>query len=222
MNTNYKKSDKLIFSLPDYVTGNLTETDIREQIEERLKNDKSFYAEYLKIKETFEYIKDAEIDAAPENYFSSLLPRIHERIEVNSTRKSILRYIIGSWKIAVPALTVILLILIFNKSDKVENINGVPGINHQAEIMSADSNVKEKTEVITNTGVEKTEINETARIPVKQKSVNTVNTENVDILNEQIFSETESEEEYYYEDEFLNMNESEQNELINNLKNTKF
>jgi len=222
MNTNYKNSDKLIFSLPDYVTGEELGKDIREQIEERLKNDKSFYAEYLRIKETYEYMKDVETDAAPENYFSSLLPKIHERIELRSTRKSILDYIIGSWKIAVPALTVILLIMIFNKSDKIENINGVPGINQQTETMPADSNIKEKTEVITNTAEEKTEETETVSVPLRQKTVNTVKTENVNLLNEQIFSETEAEDEFYYEDEFQNMSESEQNELINNLKNTKF
>ncbi|MCI0472514.1 MAG: hypothetical protein L0Y76_02920 [Ignavibacteria bacterium] len=222
MNTNNKNSDILILSLPDYVTGDELETDIREQIEKRLKNDKSFYAEYLRIKETYEYMKDVETDAAPENYFSSLLPRIHERIELTSPRKSILRYIIGSWKIAVPALTVILLIMIFNKSDKIENINGVPGINHQTETIPADSNIKEKTEVNTYIPEEETVVTETLSVPVRQKTVNTVNTENVNFLNEQIFSETETEEEFYYEDEFLNMSESEQNELINNLKNTKF
>ena len=109
-----------------------------------------------------------------------------------------------------------------NNLIKIENINGVPGINNQTEIIPADSNVKEKTEVISNSGEEKTGVTETVTIPVKQESVNTVNIENVNILNEQIFSETETEEEFYYEDEFLNMNESEQNELINNLKNTKF
>jgi hypothetical protein len=222
MNTNYKNSDKLIFSLPDYLTGEELGEDIREQIEEKLNNDKSFYEEYLRIKETYEYMKDVETDTAPESYFNSLLPKIHERIELKRSRKSILDYIIGSWKIAVPALTVILLIMVFNKSDKIGNINGVPGINQQTETMPADSNIKEKTEVNTETVEEKTEETETVSVPFKQKTVNTVKTENENLLNEQIFSETEAEEEIYYDDEFQNMSESEQNELINNLKNTKF
>jgi len=222
MKTNYRSNDELIFSLPDYVTGTELEAAVREQIEERLNNDKTFYAEYMKIKETYNYMKDVETDRAPENYFSSLLPRINERIESESTQKSFWHYLIGSWKIAVPALTVILLIVIFNKSDKIENTNGVPGINHRTEIISADSNIKESKEVITNSEEEKTVSTETVIAPVKRKTVTTVKKENLSMLSESIFSESEEEEEFYYEDEFVNMNESEQNELINNLKNTKF
>jgi isocitrate/isopropylmalate dehydrogenase len=112
--------------------------------------------------------------------------------------------------------------VIFNKSDKIENTNGVPGINHRTEIISADSNIKESKEVITNSEEEKTVSTETVIAPVKRKTVTTVKKENLSMLSESIFSESEEEEEFYYEDEFVNMNESEQNELINNLKNTKF
>jgi hypothetical protein len=227
MKTNYISDDELIYSLPDYVSGEELETNVRERIEKRLKTDKTFYTEYMKIKETYEYMKNVETDAAPENYFNSFLPRIHERIESQDARKSFIRYLFGSWKIAVPALTVILLIMIFNKSDKIEHINVVPEFKQQTLTLPADSNKKESNEVINNIEnkvSENTESKnrETVTTPVKQKNVKVSNEENTAVLNESLFEETEEEDEFYYEDEFHNLNENEQNELINNLKNTKF
>jgi hypothetical protein len=227
MKTNYKSDDELIFSLPDYITGRDLEKNIREQIEERLKVDNLFYAEYIKIMDTYEYMKGVETDKAPDNYFSSLLPKINERIESNRMQKSLWHYIIGSWKIAVPALTVILLIMIFNKSDKIEHINVVPEFKEQALMLPADSNGKNSNEVINNIGSKVSESTEntnreTVTAPVKQKNVKVSNEENTAVLNESLFGETEEEDEFYYEDEFHNLNENEQNELINNLKNTKF
>jgi hypothetical protein len=182
----------------------------------------SFYAEYMKIRKTYEFLKDTETDASPENYFSSFLPRLHERIESKPARKSVFQYLLGSWKIAVPALTVILLILIFNKSDKVEHINGIPELSNNNSTIPADSNIKESTEVITSTEKEQTENIEKVTTPVKQKNIKVTKEENTAVLNESIFEETEEEDEFYYEDEFYNLNEKEQNEIINNLKNTKF
>ncbi len=55
--------DELLYSLPDYISGELDDNNIKEQIEAKLLTDSFFREEYDSLKTTMNFIRRTELEA---------------------------------------------------------------------------------------------------------------------------------------------------------------
>jgi hypothetical protein len=238
METN-KNNEDLLYSLPDYITGKLNDEGIKHNIEEEIRINADFREEYELMKETYSSIKDLELSEPPAHYFTNLVPMINQRIEKRNrfTFAHIFR-LANLFKYALPAVSVVVLIVIFtfsNKSNVSENMfvqtdNTISGI-----MQTQNDSTHGKNKVAENILQEEKEITEniiqTVPPQINKEKVRTArnNSEtmngNISINIEELFTETEETEifdDYVYETEFSTLSGSEQSELINKLSKTKF
>jgi hypothetical protein len=66
--------------LPDYVRGILDKDDI-VGVEEHLRNCSACQADLIRVREVLASIESAGVDSVPNAYFSSILPRVHQRLD---------------------------------------------------------------------------------------------------------------------------------------------
>jgi anti-sigma-K factor RskA len=66
--------------LPDYVRGILDNDDLAG-VEEHLRNCPACQAELTQVREVLASIESAGVDSVPKAYFSSILPRVHQRLD---------------------------------------------------------------------------------------------------------------------------------------------
>ncbi|MFZ4592481.1 MAG: hypothetical protein ACOYN6_15880 [Ignavibacteria bacterium] len=237
METN-KNNEDLLYSLPDYITGKLNDERIRHNIEEEIRINAGFREEYELMKETYSSIKDLEFSEPPAHYFTNMVPRINQRIESNSGFSFAHMFRLANlFKYALPAVSVIVLIVIFtfsNKSSKNENMF-VHTDDTITEIMrnnkdtiktiekTMESNATEEKELTDNTTVNTS--HKVNREKNTNQTVKTVTEKPVANNIESLFADTEQTEnfdDYVYETDFSTLSGKEQADLINKLSNTKF
>lgn len=110
--------DELLYSLPDYISGELDDEKVKEQIEAKLLVDSSFREEYDSLKSTMNFIREAEPEPPSEVYFANLQANILSKVhkETEPSRVSILSRLVGYWKVVVPALTVCVVLIIYTQN----------------------------------------------------------------------------------------------------------
>lgn len=110
--------DELLYSLPDYITGELDDEKIKEEIEAKLLVDSSFREEYDSLKSTMNFLQEAELEPPSEVYFANLQANILSKVrkENPSEKQSILGRLVGYWKVVVPALTVCVVLVIYSQN----------------------------------------------------------------------------------------------------------
>lgn len=235
MSTKYNNED-LLYSLPDYITGKLSDEDLKNKIANEIEINTGFREEYELLKETYSSIKNLEFSEPPAHYFTNLVPLINQRIESESkfSFAHIFR-ITNLLKYALPAVSVVLLIVVFtftNKSNKEENMF-VQTDNTITNIMkeTVDSTTVNK-EAVEEASTEKVAENNTevsvqvVREKNTKQTVKTVKEANVNTSNIlELFTENEepeAEEVFMYESEFTNLSKNEQSDLLSKLSKTKF
>lgn len=110
--------DELLYSLPDYITGELDDGKIKEEIEAKLLVDSSFREEYDSLKSTMNFLQEAELEPPSEVYFANLQANILSKVRRGnpSEKQSILGRLVGYWKVVVPALTVCVVLVIYSQN----------------------------------------------------------------------------------------------------------
>ncbi|MBS1492502.1 MAG: hypothetical protein JST55_03265 [Bacteroidetes bacterium] len=110
--------DELLYSLPDYISGELDDEKVKEEIEAKLLVDSSFREEYDSLKSTMNFIREAEPEPPSEVYFANLQANILSKVhkETEPERQSILSRLVGYWKVVVPALTVCVVLIIYSQN----------------------------------------------------------------------------------------------------------
>ena len=238
METN-KNNEDLLYSLPDYITGKLHDEGIKHNIEKELRINSEFREEYELMKETYSSIKDLELREPPAHYFTNLVPIINQRIEEQNkfTFAHIFR-LANLFKYALPAVSVVVLIVIFtfsNKSNVSENMF-VQTDNTISEIMKVETDtISSKNEAIETAQSEETEIavnntdNTQPKVYKEKDRTSKNNSESINGGNsiniEELFTESEETEifdDYAYDTDFSTLSGNEQSELINKLSKTKF
>ncbi len=240
MNNNFTNNENLLYNLPDYIAGKITDKNLIQRIKSEIDSNPDFKSEYELISETFSSVNNLKFSEPPEHYFSNLVPRINARIEKQNNKSPFLHFfrISNLLKYALPAISVVLIIVIINysnKNKKDENmfiqsdhtINNImnnksdtttDSINNLKKQLEEESN-KETNE--NNLSTEVKEVNNPEKISTKNKQEKVTEENNSGIL--ELFTESEeTEEEYYYESDFSSLSQSEQNELLNKLSNTNF
>ena len=148
-NTNF---DELLYSLPDYITGELIDEDLKAQIEAKLLTDSSFREEFESLKSTMNFIRESELEAPSEVYFANLQANILSKVHKDEVpeRQSILSRLVGYWKVAIPALTVCVVLVIYMSS---MNTTPLPIKNEKVQVPSGETknNITHDTNLKQNT-----------------------------------------------------------------------
>lgn len=217
---------KYLEYLPEYIQGNISDEELKKEIEKELKTNEKLKEEYEKFKTIFSEFEETNAFNPPENYFNSLLPRINERIDKSVLRK--LKQLIINWKFAI---SLALLILLFISYKLINNSND----NHTIEITLSDSSVLTEKEPIFDTSVVNNEIkieNYETLGNLKEKYLKNINTNKVietEKINEsnqiEFFEEDDiidTYEEYFDpEYEFRKLPYDEQQKVLENFENLK-
>jgi len=127
MKTKYNL-EEIKCNLPDYISNNIADKELICSIEKELKTNSELREDLEELKSTFGFLKTSGFQVPPDNYFANLPVKINERIQTTEVDRSFLDRLSLFWKILIPAITVILIvILLFNSSkndtDKIQTTN---------------------------------------------------------------------------------------------------
>ena len=111
MNTKLN-TEEIKFMIPDFITGTLNETD-KTLVEDALKNSAELQEFYNEMKGTFELVSSVKYTEPAPQYWNSLLPRIHDRIDSREAKGFSWDKISALWKVLVPIAAVILIAVIY-------------------------------------------------------------------------------------------------------------
>lgn len=234
--------NKLIFDLPDYIKGNIDEPELEKKIQNEININPEFRKEYENLKDSFTFLENTKLSEPPDHYFSTLLPKINEKLDKqrSTTEISIWEKIFSYWKFAIPLVPIVLIFLIF-KFDIFS-----PEKNLKVEENSNNVIIKEKT----NNDIESKENKEIAIVPedssdesvkiVKEKkyenthentyennnsSKETPKSDNESILDkylDEVDTYYEDNEDFTLEEEFKSLDKEQQDEIIQKLKEADF
>ncbi len=236
---NKDKQKELLINLPDYIEGKIKDLDLIRKIEDEMKTNEGFRNEYEEMKNSFSFIKKVKLEEPPEHYFSTLLPKINERIEATHKHEeiSIWEKIFSYWKFAIPVIPIVLLIVIlkidfFNpdetlKKDDINNTiikekedNVIKEENKDLAVVNEDTNKDTETKISqyqksrTSYDYEYTETKD------DYDFLNSNNTSNIDDYLEEV-------KDFYHDEDLLEedyeeLSIEEQNEIIIKLKEEDF
>lgn len=217
------KNEELLFHLPDYVTGKITDENLILRIQSEINSNPEFKNEYDSLKDTFSKIKDLKFSDPPEHYFNNLIPEINDKIANQNVSKGISGFfkLSNLIKYAIPAVSVVLLIFIItfsNKNKKDESMFSRYG-DTVGEIMKPDSESSgESADEEADTEIESSDEEELADVDAVNESANADNANIIEFFDEN----GDSDEDFFYYSDFETLTQVEQNELINTLSQTKF
>lgn len=222
--------EELLFSLPDYINGKITDSSLKSEIESMIQTDEEFRNEYLAMKNTLQFVEDSSLEPPPEHYFNGLVPRINTRLENSASGKLPVHGILHLWRYVVPALTVIIVIIIVSMPGKkqfdvsrsdTQNVTGTTSLTNDTLKAPVTESMNENAVLNAENNNSTTSVNYTGT-----KKVTAIEPDNLlEGLSEFIGGEEEQPDEadyLIYENEFGNLSPAEQNELISNLSKTKF
>lgn len=228
--------DELLYSLPDYITGELHDENIRKKIEAKLLTDSSFREEYDSLTTTMNFIQETEFEPPSEVYFANLQANILSKVhkENSAEKQSVFAKLIGYWKVAVPALTVCIVLFVYSqnmnttqlplKENKEQlSLNDKPGNKPQDttpkdEVITKDNSEPLKTGTLT----------ETTESPKYKKLDSDSYNENISAEDNSSYSDEADgsllfsrEDDTQAQDEYDNLSTDDQLDILQNLKDKK-
>jgi len=236
---NKDKLKDLLINLPDYIEGKIKDPDLIRKIEDEIKTNEGFRNEYEEIKSSFSFIKKVKLEEPPEHYFSTLLPKINERLEETSKHQeiSIWEKIFSYWKFAIPVIPIVLIFIIlkidfFNLDETLKKDDTNNTIIKEKE----DNTIKEENKDLAVANEDTNKDTET-NISQYQKSrtsydykytetkddydfLNSNNTSNIDDYLEEVGDYYQDED--LLEEDYEELSIEEQNEIIIKLKEEDF
>jgi hypothetical protein len=98
--------------IPDYITGGLSETE-KAQVEKVLKESPELNEFYIEMKETLHFVSSVKFPEPAPQYWNTLLPRIHDKIERRQSEGFSWDKIAAFWKVLVPVAAIVLIALVY-------------------------------------------------------------------------------------------------------------
>jgi flagellar biosynthesis GTPase FlhF len=144
--------EEIKYLIPDYITGLLNDKD-KLLVEGAIEESAEIRAFYEDVKSALNFVSSTKFEQPTGQYWNTLLPRIHERIEAKSNKKFSWAKIAAIWKIIIPAAAILLIFIVYqllkspeNQMTKkelkpTENIQKDSGSNSKQEIKQ-DNNQK--------------------------------------------------------------------------------
>ncbi len=137
--------EEIKFLIPDYITNSLEDKD-KLTVESALSESAELREFYNEMKGTFEFVSAVKFEEPSPQYWNSLLPRIHEKLEAKAARKFSWDSITAIWKIIVPVAAVILIFVAYVLLRSPENQISKKQINNEQK-ENKDSNNSIKQEI---------------------------------------------------------------------------
>ena len=119
MNSKLNTED-IKFMIPDYLSGMLNEAD-KALVDDAIKNSTELRDFFNEMKDTFSFVNSVQFDEPHPQYWNSLLPRIHERIDTASEKSFSWNKIAAFWKVLLPVAAVILIAVVYYIATPSEN-----------------------------------------------------------------------------------------------------
>jgi hypothetical protein len=104
--------EELKYLIPDYITGDISDSD-KAQLEDALKESAELREFHSELKGAFDFAGTVKHQEPSPQYWSSLLPRIHQRIEEQEPQKFSWDKVASYWKVLVPIAAIIVIALIY-------------------------------------------------------------------------------------------------------------
>lgn len=166
-------NDEIKFMIPDYITGTLNDTE-KALLDEALRNSSELREFYNEMKSTFELVSSVEFSEPEPQYWNSLLPRIHDRIDSRENKGFSWDKISAVWKVLVPIAAVILIAVIYYIT-RPSNIQ-LTEEKKTEELKKTEQIKKDTSKDETNSNIENIEQN---KITEEKKSENIVKKQSV-------------------------------------------
>lgn len=152
--TKYSKEDLLNY-LPDFISGDISDISLNEELIRVIQSDMDFKKEYDTIKMSLNFLKNSDLEEPDNVYFNNLSVRINQRIDSESVRAIESGSAPGFsrfWKFIIPALTVILVFLYINFfQDNNLKMNADSENNKVTKNTGSDNNINDnKNESVLN------------------------------------------------------------------------
>lgn len=123
--------EEIQLMIPDYISGELSDKE-KALVEDAMKESAELRQFYSEMKETFNFVSSVKFEEPAPQYWNSLLPRIHEKIESREAKGFSWDKVSAIWKVLVPIAAVILIALVYyivkptntqlTEDKKIENI----------------------------------------------------------------------------------------------------
>ncbi len=175
--------EEIKYLIPDYITGSLNDKD-KLLVENAIQESSELREMYEDMSGAFRFVSNAKFKEPPAQYWNTLLPKIHEKIEAKSSKKFSWGSASAIWKIIIPAAAVLLIFIVYQllkspedqmtkkeKEEKqIENIQKDSGNNTKQEIKEEK---KQKVETKENDVVKENPVNiKTPKLFKKNKIIN--------------------------------------------------
>ena len=98
--------------IPDYITGGLSETD-RALVESAISESAELNEFYIEMKETLNFVSSVKFPEPAPQYWNTLLPRIHDKIESRQSQGFSWDKVAAYWKVLVPVAAILLIALVY-------------------------------------------------------------------------------------------------------------
>lgn len=213
--------EELLESLPDFVSGNISDNVISESLIKMIETDSEFKEEFESIKMSLLFLDQSDIEIPDSAYFNNLSVRINERVEKEFSENKIsvvTENFSRLWKFIIPALTVILVILYFtikqNDTEKIMTESGNDKLTN--EKVQKNINPENNNESVflndklseSKEGISPDKLNDNSKNTSSHKSdIKSVNPDSEKIYNQQVADINKSNGGSSYEDEEVLNNE---------------
>lgn len=111
MNTKYN-TEEIMMLIPDYITVNISSSD-KALVEKALSESAELTELYMDMKSSVGFIDSVKQEEPAPQYWNTLLPRIHEKIEERQNKGFSWEKLSVVWKVLVPVAAVILIALVY-------------------------------------------------------------------------------------------------------------
>lgn len=135
---NNKRYEELLFDLPDYISGKITDRARISEIEKQINSDAEFRSEYENLKLTFNTLENIKIDEPSDAFFNNLLPKIHQKINEKEIPQE---HKVSIWDRFFPVLKYVLPVLVLITFVYIYNIDNSTVINKFDTLTSKSNEV---------------------------------------------------------------------------------
>jgi len=236
---NKGEFDGLIYELPDFIEGKISDEILRNKIISLIDTDNDFRNEYESLRNSISSIRNTKISTPGSEYFSNLTIKINKKIDAKNYPAGVLEKLKGlifNWKFAT-VFSVLLITVIFYKSGLInrdgsnylnEKISEITYNNNSIIMVDSSENLIDENDYEfvdfdddNNSSTDKIK-NKTTKYLIKNDK-NDKKDKNSDFSLDE-FGETQlyyNGENMTIEDEFEKMTPKQQKEFLKNLENLK-
>lgn len=214
-------NEELLYSLPDYINGQIRDQKLISEIETEIANNPDFKLEYENLKNTFSFLEKTNFEEPSEAYFNNLLPNIRAKLDAQKQKKrfNILDYLAPSLKYVLPAFCIMFIVYVYTKNPSIEQ---VANINQPETTIVNETTNTASNDNLNNSGINNSEV--LTKTPAENNSVTfeTISEENLNQIESE-FSTTDnafSTDENIYEIQYEGLSSEDEDEILNSLKNS--